>query len=51
MLGEIDVVTKSLQTRDHTLCACREDLDTFISTIAEQIDKVNSALYRCMLGT
>ncbi len=36
MLSEIDVVTKSLQSRGHTLAACREDLDVLIECVAEE---------------
>ncbi len=36
MLSEIDVVTKSLQSRGHTLAACREVLDALIECVAEE---------------
>lgn len=36
MLREIDVVTKSLQTKGRTHAACPGDQDVLISTVAEE---------------
>ncbi|KAI0556954.1 Ribonuclease H-like protein [Gracilaria domingensis] len=36
MLAELDIVTKSLQTRGHTLAQCRDDLDVLLETVMEQ---------------
>lgn len=36
MFGEIDDVTKSLQTRGHTLSSCREAINELINAVGEQ---------------
>lgn len=51
MLAEIDVDTKSLQYRGHTLAECRDDLDVLIETVEEEKYQVGSALYQCKLAT
>ncbi|KAI0560856.1 Ribonuclease H-like protein [Gracilaria domingensis] len=49
MLAEIDIVTKSLQTRGHTLAQCRDDLDILLETVMEQRNIRSSPLYQCKL--
>lgn len=50
MLAEIDAVTKSLQTRAHTLALCREDVGKLNSSIAKQKDLPYSPLHSYKLG-
>lgn len=51
MLREIDAVTKSLQTRGHTLAACRDDVRKLTSSVTAQRDTFGAPLYKCQLGT
>lgn len=51
MLAEIDQVTKSLQTRGHTLASCREDINELIDAVSEQENVPGTPLYKCKLGT
>lgn len=50
MLSEIDLITKSLQTRGHTLAQCRDDLDVLSDAVYEQRNQVGSPLYQCKLS-
>lgn len=51
MLGEIDVVTRSLQTRGYTFAACRRDLDVLIESVRDDARTPGTALHLCRLGT
>ncbi len=51
MLGEIDFITCSLQTKGHTMAKCREDLNILIDSVRQNRTRRNSDLYQCNLGT
>ena len=51
MLEEIDSVTKSLQYKEHTLAACRGDLDELISDVSNEKTERGSPFYGFKLGT
>ena len=50
MLGEINVVTCSSQTRGYTLAECHEDLDVLIEAVQHFKTKRDSNLHQCKLG-
>lgn len=50
-IAEIEVITKSLRTRGHTLAQCRSDLDTLIDAVVSERRNTSSAFYGCKLGS
>ncbi len=50
MLRTIDIVTKSLQNKYHTLSECRDDLDVLMEAVNEEKHDASSGLYQCRLG-
>ena len=47
MLGEINVVTKSLQTRGLKINECRDDIATLIQAVSSDKNNPGTALYNC----
>ncbi len=47
MLSTIDVVTKSLQSKYHTLSKCRDDLDVLMEAVNEGKHGPSSGPYQC----
>ncbi|KAI0562782.1 hypothetical protein FGB62_53g16 [Gracilaria domingensis] len=50
MLAKMDAVTKSLQTRSHTLANCLKNLDVLMETVFQQRNKTRFSFYQCKLG-
>lgn len=50
MLSEIDVVTKSLQTRGRTLGECRDDIEILMQAVNTDKSLPGTALYQCKMG-
>ncbi len=50
MLRTIDIVTKTLQNKYHTLSECRDDLDVLVEAVNEEKHNASSDLYKCRLG-
>ena len=49
MLSEIDVITKSLRTRERTLAQCRDDVDLLLESVEQDERKVGTDFYQCKL--
>lgn len=50
MIAEIDLITRSLQSKGHTMSSYRADLDLLVEFMQEDKKNRDAALFECNFG-